>query len=457
MCSSPGHPLSPVKNPIYQYSSRSIWFERRAIIITAIFLAIFIVLIIGISVFMRDHGPIPEEQDPKKSEEHERIKNMFLSPKNPKMTVRKKLRRRLRRSSQRSTRSTEMTSRSFPKQSASTTLVSEPPFETEEESYDMPPLVVVRVTPRGSILSEDEPQPTQATDTPASTVSHPLNRDVPPLSAPEAPDVPPVTTSSRLDESDVEAVNQLPIEYEAALPPSYVTVSQPTEPGSEKERAPPEQEGVPLGALPASSSLMIPHVLPTLDTHSWAAHVATDDKSTLHALNQEGSAPHAPSSSLPIPSAPPWPSMPDRMEQGGIPGASTCTQAHRSQEGPSEATYDAFPAPPVLFEPSVCDSTVLATTSLHSSKAREAAQESSLLPTLLPSRPSVSGTMAPPPTAPDMTLPLYESDPTSPDIDLELGWGPSAPPQSVDFVNDEPLIPSAPCLEQDSAEGASST
>lgn len=52
-----------VTSPFARYIRRSIWFERKAIIITAIFLSIFIILFIGTAVFLRDlrHSGVDEE------------------------------------------------------------------------------------------------------------------------------------------------------------------------------------------------------------------------------------------------------------------------------------------------------------------------------------------------------------------------------------------------------------
>lgn len=451
VCQSPGHAPTPVKNPIILFNSRSVWFQRRAIIITAIFLAIFIVLIIGVAVFMRDHGPIPSDDDPVNSEAHDRIRDIFLTQKPPKATTRRTLRRRRKRGSHRKTSGSTMPSRLSSNRNDTHIREPDPHSETNEESHEMPPLVLMRGTPRETILPEEVLEPSGSVDTPAPSNPIPASGSPP---FPQDATIPtaPVPISSQLNETDVEAVNQIPIEYEAAQLPSYVTVSRPSRPLSLKGRT--HTDEVALACSSASnpiSTMPTPPSISNPDTHTWAAHVATDDKSALHALHAERSAPGMPTQSLPIPSAPLWPSFTDDAEPGAIPGESVSTQDPLSHADSSGATTDTFPAPPTVFEPSVSDSSVfLASTSVGSSKAREAAQQSSWLPTILPSRPELTEQAYQPPSAPDMSLPMYEPAPSIPDLDLELGLGPSSPPLPTDPLGDEHVIPSAPAFDEDS-------
>lgn len=436
VCFSDEHGPTPVFNPMQQFSSRSVWFQRRAIFIVAVFLAIFIVLIIGLAVFLRDRGPLPEAEEQVKNDEYKRIKDLLLSPKQPKAVFRPKLRRRRRPFKRSPTQSTVVPSRSEPTTQAADR-------ESPQEHNSPSPLEVVHVTPRGTILSEEEltsrdpgPAPTHLGLSPHITSPEPINA----VSAPTVP------ASSRLDESDVEAVNQLPIEYEAAQPPSYVTVSRPHAPATAK--ASQSHEPTPrslTGHLPEPRTLSASDP----DTHTLAAHVATDDKSTLHALHTEASAPSTQSLSVTIPSAPPWHSIREHTEhdESAMPGPSSPMDTPVSPRNTSRMASDLFPPPPEMFEPSVRDPTVfLETTNPHSSKAHEAAQEQSWLSTLLPSQPSLPE-ITESPSAPLMVLPLYEREPDS-HIDLELGLGPSAPSLPSEPVFDgENAIPRAPDMD----------
>ncbi|WFD26617.1 hypothetical protein MNAN1_001600 [Malassezia nana] len=435
VCFSNGHGLTPVFNPLQQFSSRSVWFQRRAIFIVAVFLAIFIVLIIGLAVFLRDRGPLPEAEEPVFSDEYKRIKDLLLSPKQPKAVFRPKLRRR-RRTFKRSPTQSTVVSRSEPATRATDQ-------ESPQEDHILPPLEVVYVTPRGTILSDEEL--TSRHPAPAPTPSDPSTLGTSPglTAAVSAPTVP---ASSRLDESDVEAVNQLPIEYEAAQPPSYVTISRPHAPTAAKASPLPESASRSLdGHLPEPRTVSAADP----DSHTLAAHVATDEKSMLHALHTEASAPSTQSLSVTIPSAPPWHSIGEHSEHDGsaMPGPSLPMDTPVSPRHTSRMASDLFPPPPEVFEPSVREPTVLLeTTNAHSSKAHEAAQEQSWLSTLLPSQPSLPD-MTESPSAPHMVLPLYERDPGS-QIDLELGLGPSAPSlPSEPAFDGESVIPSAPDMD----------
>lgn len=457
VCQSPGHAPTPVKNPIVQFQSRSVWFQRRAIIITAIFLAIFIVLIIGLTVFMRDRAP-PVEDDLAKSEAHNRINDALLTPKTPKTTTRKTLRRRRIRGSRRNTRSIAMPGRSFSQQTSTRDVEPEPASETNEESCDVPPLVMVRVTPRGTILSEEVLEPSGSAETSAPSNPTSESRSLSPRQDFIVPEHP-TPSSLQFNEANAEVSHQLPVGYEATQPPSYLAISRPSQSDYQEEHAY-AGDDAPSGssAHSPSSAILRPLSVSNPDTHSWAAHVATDEKSTLHALHGKRSAPNVPSPLSPIPSAPPRPSLSDDAEHRGISDVFAMTQGPLSDTDPSIATTGTFPAPPTMFEPSVGDtSDFLTYSSVGSSKAHEAAQQSSWLSTLLPSRPGLSEPAYQSYFSPDMALPMYGSDPTIPDLDLELGLAPSAPPLPADAIGDEHLIPSAPDLDPDAGFRRSST
>ena len=61
-CDTNGTPVwnqeGQVPPAVWTYAKRSVWFEKRAILVVSIFLAIFIIIIVGIAVFLRDRSAL---------------------------------------------------------------------------------------------------------------------------------------------------------------------------------------------------------------------------------------------------------------------------------------------------------------------------------------------------------------------------------------------------------------
>lgn len=291
-----------VTSPFARYIRRSIWFERKAIIITAIFLSMFIILFIGTAVFLHDLRHSGMENDENLSEKSASDNSPPLPPSSQRARLFMHLRRR-----------SHASRRTSPPQDHS---------DADDENSD---------TGSESSLSD-------------------LPRAQPPLQNAVHIAAPVSTRSARyplrseaLDASDIQAVDTLPIEPAATLPPSYGTASSSaTYDKQEPTRNPFEDP----------------------DTTTFSAHVATDDKATLHALHLAPSAPDL-DDNIPVPSAPDMP-----LSSGDV------------QHKGKERIRAMVPAPPAPFV-----SSYDAYASTSESKAQEAEKERAWLTSLLPSMP----------------------------------------------------------------------
>lgn len=304
-----------VTSPFARYVRRSIWFERKAIIITAIFLSIFIILIIGTAVFLHDLRHTGMEEDELMSDKPESDNSPSLPP----SSQRARLFLHLRRRRSRALRSTP------------------PPDHSDADDEDSD-------TASESSLSELPcPQP------PIQNAVH--------IAAPVTARFPRYPSHSATpDASDIQAVDTFPIEPAATLPPSYGTASS---------------------SAPCEKREPIPNPFEDPDTATLTAHIATDEKTTLHALHSAPSAPDC-VDHIPVPSAPDMPLSSGDAQQKG-----------------KERIGAIVPAPPAPFE-----SSYDVYTSTSESKAKEAEKERAWLASLLPSMPGK------PPDA--LELPTYQ-------------------------------------------------
>lgn len=242
-----------VTSPFARYIRRSIWFERKAIIITAIFLSIFIILFIGTAVFLRDlrHNGMDEEET--LSEKSESEESLPWPPSAQRARLFMHLRHRSR------------ASRHTPPRDHS---------DADDEDSDT-----------ASELSLSDLPCAQPPLLNAVHIAAPVR--------PRSPRYP--SHSEAPDASDIQVVNTLPMEPAATLPPSYGTASSRT-------------------TYDKPEPICNPFEDP--DTTTLSAHVATDEKATLQALHLAPSAPEV-VDDIPVPSAPdaiddiPVPSAPD--------------------------------------------------------------------------------------------------------------------------------------------------
>ena len=127
-----------------------------------------------------------------------------------------------------------MPGRSFSQQTSTRDVEPEPASETNEESCDVPPLVMVRVTPRGTILSEEVLEPSGSAETSAPSNPTSESRSLSPRQDFIVPEHP-TPSSLQFNEANAEVSHQLPVGYEATQPPSYLAISRPSQSDYQEE------------------------------------------------------------------------------------------------------------------------------------------------------------------------------------------------------------------------------
>lgn len=398
-----------INSPFNIYSRRSIWFQRKAIIITAIFLALLIILIIGLAVFLRDIGvgaryddsddetlDVDDQESEDHSGSHSRISQRIRHP-------RKLFRRRLRRRARVSNRAR----RRLPPSR------HESEMEVDVSALD-PPI------PQAMHLTSPDPQEhvSDTTASPQSALAD-SSRSRTPSSVRSSSRYP--RTSTDIDQTDIDAVDAFPIDPFATVPPRYGTMNVHEQRMREKLH--------PMQCLsePSSSSCMHDQCVENVPkTSVLCAHVSTDEKSTLEALYNASSAPEVNptmnNEALAPPTAPEWTDPQDisHVQQGS-------------------SSRDVLPGPPVSFE-SRYD---LYAPSASDTKAQEAEAERAGLATLLPSMPGLHPTDAS--SLPVTYLPQYDQHASNErDVaDLELGL---QAPSSANTEEDGLPLPSAPIM-----------
>lgn len=241
---------------VYRLSSdRSVWFEKRAIIVVSIFLAIFIVLIIGLTVFLHvrtsdeedDVGipqsqPKPQLRDDSSSPSQTSVQKCRLAKRNPLARLRHRRAQRRRLAAE------------PPKPASTRSSLSNEPGSSREQVSQAP--------------SPVESPPTSAPEQGARTPTPPAP-PTPPAQGPTVPSHAVRRTSSvdtpyadQLDEADVEAVDAIDV---AAIshPPAYRHTDGPSRPSA--------------------------HVAPEFALRD--AHVSTDDKHVFSDMAAAASAP----------------------------------------------------------------------------------------------------------------------------------------------------------------------
>lgn len=347
---------------IWNYEERSVWFQRKAILIVSIFLAIFIVLIIGFAVFLRDRNAgISEDGE----EALPRID-----------TIASELQRgnKQRGPSIRFARAPRRASRALRRRRVSKPVETGPTqgahaAHEEAERAEAPSAAnatspEVRVT-----LPGPEPAPALAPRLDEALPELGPRVDVP---LPGDADHAPYPVATRADRSDVEAVNAMHIEHEVAQPPAYI---------AEASTSP--RRSVAADKRRAAS----PERAPTTDddvagTDELFAHIATDEKSVLAALHSAASAPPSAPSAPPsalgsVPSAPPSAPPMDAASEAELP----------LERGKGKQRYaSGLPAPPIAVPPTArYDASLFHSQS--SEKEAEAEAERAALASLLPSAP----------------------------------------------------------------------
>ncbi|WFD34626.1 hypothetical protein MCUN1_001467 [Malassezia cuniculi] len=246
---------------------RSVWFEKRATIVVSIFLAIFIVIIIGITVFLQTIGDDEEDVgmfSPPRSDDESapneasgRRRKVYLRRVPGLQLRRRRFRRKPRSSSLQSAEqdtsdsdSDSSDNRGIPETSATASSVS--PLSRE-------------LSPAG--LSADAAQVSEPSR--SSPLSTSTSAELSSIHAtPSSVDMP---YADRIDQGDVEAVNAIDVSA-IAHPPAYERTNS---------QDPDQSESV---------------------AHD--AHVATDDKRVFDALAAAASAPPTENENVPNASAP---------------------------------------------------------------------------------------------------------------------------------------------------------
>ena len=235
-------------------NDRSVWFQRKAIVVVSIFLAIFIVLIIGLTVFLHvrtsdeeDDAGIPEPQPQDDSPSHSQTSAQKRRP-----VKRNPLARLRHRRARRRHFSAELSNPTFTNSS-----LSHEPGSIREQVLQAP--------------SSDKSPPTSAPEQRARTPTPPAP-PTPSAQEPVTPSQALAHTSSvdmpyanQLDEADVEVVNAIDV---AAIshPPAYRHTD--------------------------GSSRTYAHAVPEFSLRD--AHVSTDDKHVFSEMAAAASAPPAP-------------------------------------------------------------------------------------------------------------------------------------------------------------------
>ena len=398
-----------IRSPFNTYSRRSVWFQRKAIIITAIFLALLIILIIGLAVFLRDIGvgaryddsddetlDLDDEENEDHWGSHSRMSQRIRHP-------HKLFRRRLRRRARVSNRAHRHLR---PSRHASE-------MQVDVSALD-PPI------PHAMHLTLPVPQEhvSDTTASPQSALADSSRTRTP--SSVRSPSRYP-RTSTNIDQTDIDAVDALPMDPFATVPPCYGTVNVREQRMREKLH--------PMQSLSESSSSSRIHdqcVESAPETSALCAHISTDEKSTLEALYNASSAPAlnltTNNEALAPPTAPEWTDPQDNSHV---------------QQGSSRRNM--LPGPPVSFE-SRYD---LYAPSASDTKAQEAEAERAGLATLLPSMPGLHPTDAS--YLPVTYLPQYDQHASNErDVaDLELGLRAPSPANTED---DMLPLPSAPIM-----------
>lgn len=463
-CDTNGTPVwnqeGQVPPAVWTYAKRSVWFEKRAILVVSIFLAIFIIIIVGIAVFLRDRSALESASDSASQRECGGSPRSRRSPRvrsasdqdsptaaatGPRRGSRRfhRLRRRARRRSSSSSRSGDALGSDSP---------TSPALSADRSQADSPP----------EDGAENRPQ-----DTPPAGSSPALEsvQEYPERGAPASPPAPPGAASSdqpyrAADASDVEAINRMDWDSAAAVqPPAYVYAPPPAVHGGppRSARAADKQRQVPLPEDDPPSHPEPEWPQPAVQTHVPpedtsvsvpSGHIATDDKSALHALMSAASAPPlswvgTASNGRRGPSAPPvqGPVMDEPDLEAAWPTA--------DQEPGMPADGTPLPAPAPAFLPRFAgyDQSFFLGAGAQapmSEKEREAAAERQALATLLPTAPSEEEPGLPPPTAPELT----SSAGLAPPVTTASLAAPSAPPMPSAPVPTAPAssapAPSAP-------------
>lgn len=421
------------------YQGRSIWFQRRAILIVAIFLAIFVVLIIGTAVFMhatRDVEECPTTEKPDTRTKPLRKKSVILS-----------LRRRIRRRRPPSRRSGVVGGddewEDVP--TAPTTMLHIPAApdagneDTPRPAEVAPPISEVPTVMVLPPSQNDEPNvlPPQSPHAQVpSDLSEPGSRMMPrsPSLSPVSPTEAPVSPLSRVptsrsdaapDQSDIDMVDAMEPSFDGmTLPPSYVTANAsghqhrsstgkaplaPLVPPGDAAAAPPPGPQPP-PPLPLAWSALSDRTddvpAPSID---WSAHVATTEKSTLQALHEAPSAPPE-VRVMPIPSAP----------EIAVPGTSSAFPWDSAPTAPAWSVTPAPSAPPFMAFAHLTDTSphmIPPAVSPLGEEAQQTASEHEQLAMLLPSQPSTNLADGLPSTYPAPSAPSAPAE----IIDLELG------------------------------------
>lgn len=372
---------------VYHFGLRSVWFQRKAIIIVSIFLAIFIVLIIGLAVFVRDYDDSMSEKDASAAATEQ---PKMRRPRAPMRRRRWKRRHRLLR---------RRPAPADPARESPASAAFEEVEEAPSEDVATGVSSALRVSPMDDSVEMEDTSPLEA---------H--------------------TSSTNDAETPSSSSNEAPPDVKPPLlPPAY---------GNASESQASTHEGI---REDAESTTEMPAL---------SAHIATDDKTTLAALSHAASAPVTTCDSAGVPpSAPSW----ERAEQGmqSCARASGTSESAAAPCDSTQAPFitepipalkgkrrvesnGSLPAPPPPLSQSSVGLHIPSTSSSHSwmhspgsSKDREAAAERAQLAELLPSAPGQSWWSEP-------SLPRYAPS----DVDLELGLPHRSPRLSAPALED---------------------
>lgn len=294
MCSNTDAPVVVVPDAMWQYKERSVWFQRKAILIIAIFLSIFIILIIGITVFLHDfHG--------KDTSKASTISSQSTTSQDDTGWASARRSRHLFRRRPRAS----MTS-------AQRTLPAE--SDWEDLSDENEPSHTDAIQPVSSALSSAT---TRESDVVSPAGVSPITTEQPVITLSARSSVSSQVVSEPSDVRLCPNTSYMPPSENAVaghageqtMPPSYFTTSPQSSRVSLDEKVGLDRaDALQLGPSAPPGTLILepsaPLMLPTDDSATLTAHVATDEKAALKALFEAGSSPALPLAPQPLPSAP---------------------------------------------------------------------------------------------------------------------------------------------------------